>query len=122
LNRLKTNFSAPQAKVRFGYRVIEAGDGRAAQAVLEGREHFDLLFSDIAMPHGLNGPQVAEIGLRLRPGLKLLFMSGYREEYLSDSGQVMAGVPIIWKPYDKEEMAQMVAKALEERAEIFGEE
>ena len=97
--------------------MIEAGDGRAAQAVLEGNERIDLLFSDIAMPHGLNGPQVAEIGLRLRPGLKLLFMSGYREEYLADSGQVMEGVPIIWKPYDKEEMAQMVAGMLKESIE-----
>jgi CheY-like chemotaxis protein len=101
----------------LGYHVIEAGDGRAAQAVLEGNERIDLLFSDIAMPHGLNGPQVAEIGLRLRPGLKLLFMSGYREEYLADSGQVMEGVPIIWKPYDKEEMAQMVAGMLKESIE-----
>ena len=101
----------------LGYHVIEASDGRAAQAVLEGNERIDLLFSDIALPHGLNGPQVAEIGLRLRPGLKLLFMSGYREEYLADSGQVMEGVPIIWKPYDKEEMAQMVAGMLKDSKE-----
>ena len=102
----------------LGYRVIEAGDGRAARAVLEGDERIDLLFSDIAMPNGLNGPQVAEIGRKLRPGLKLLFMSGYREEYLVDSGQIMPGVPIIWKPYENEEMARMVAGALKSSAEL----
>jgi len=101
----------------LGYQVIEAGDGRAAQAVLEGDERIDLLFSDIALPRGLNGPQIAEVGLRLRPSLKLLFMSGYREEYLYDSGQVMEGVPIIWKPYDKEEMADMVADMLKDSKE-----
>lgn len=101
----------------LGYQVIEAGDGRAAQAVLEGDERIDLLFSDIALPRGLNGPQIAEVGLRLRPGLKLLFMSSYREEYLYDSGQVMEGVPIIWKPYDKEEMADMVADMLKDSKE-----
>ncbi|PPR23032.1 MAG: Blue-light-activated protein [Alphaproteobacteria bacterium MarineAlpha10_Bin2] len=102
----------------FGYRVIEAGDGRAARAVLEGDERIDLLFSDIAMPYGLNGTQVAEIGRKLRPVLKILFMSGYREDFLIDSGQVMAGVPIIWKPYEKEEMARMVANALKGSTEL----
>ena len=101
----------------LGYRVIEAGDGRAARAVLEGDERIDLLFSDIAMPHGMNGPQVAEIGRKLRPNLKLLFMSGYREDFLVDSGQVMPGVPIIWKPYEKEEMARMVARSLKDSNE-----
>ncbi len=96
----------------LGYRVIEAGDGRAARAVLAGDERIDLLFADIAMPNGLAGPQLAEIGRQLRPGLKLLFMSGYREDFLVDSGQVMDGVPIIWKPYEKDEMARMVAEAL----------
>ncbi len=102
----------------LGYRVIEAGDGRAARAVLEGDERIYLLFSDIAMPYGLNGTQVAEIGRKLRPGLKILFMSGYREDFLIDSGQVMAGVPIIWKPYEKEEMARMVANALKGSTEL----
>ena len=86
--------------------------------MLEGDERIDLLFSDIAMPYGLYGTQVAEIGRKLRPGLKILFMSGYREDFLIDSGQVMAGVPIIWKPYEKEEMARMVANALKGSTEL----
>jgi PAS domain S-box-containing protein len=101
----------------LGYRVIEASDGRAARSVLSGDERIDLLFSDIDMPHGLTGPQLAETAREFRPDIKLLFMSGYREDFLLDSGQDMADVPIIWKPYDKDKMAHMVAEALGDQAD-----
>ena len=67
-----------------GYEVLEAGDGNEGLAVLNTAEHIDLLVTDIKMP-GLNGYQLAEAGLRLRPQMKVVLMTGYSDEHVPDA-------------------------------------
>jgi CheY-like chemotaxis protein len=79
-----------------GHRVREASNGRAALAVLDGGETFDLLVADFAMP-GMNGVELAEEALLQWPGLPVLFVTGYAET-LALSGS-LANAPLIKKPF-----------------------
>src|SRR5207237_2661186 len=68
---------------RMGYEVLTAGDGPAALAVLRREAEIDILFSDIVMPRGMNGVELARTALRLRPRLRVLLASGYPVSALS---------------------------------------
>ena len=71
---------------RFGYRTMAAGNAAEALAILDGVEHVDLLFTDVIMPGGLNGRQLATEALKRRPGLKVLYTSGYTENAIVHHG------------------------------------
>jgi PAS domain S-box-containing protein len=98
--------------LRFlGYAVLTAEHGPAALALLRAGTPVDLLFTDIAMPEGLTGFQLAEVACQMRPGLKVLFTTGYA------GTQNTAGVPdwqarLIRKPYRRPELAEKVRMAL----------
>ena len=72
---------------------------------------FDLLFTDVIMP-GLNGRQLADEILKIKPGLKVLFTSGYTENAIIHHGRLDEGVLLLAKPYRKSDMAVMIRKAL----------
>ena len=74
---------------------------------------FDLLFTDVIMP-GLNGRQLADEILKIMPGLKVLFTSGYTENAIIHHGRLDEGVLLLAKPYRKSDMAIMIRKALAE--------
>jgi CheY-like chemotaxis protein len=74
---------------------------------------FDLLFTDVIMP-GLNGRQLADEILKIRPGLKVLFTSGYTENAIIHHGRLDEGVLLLAKPYRKSDMVIMIRKALAE--------
>lgn len=63
----------------MGFDTLEAGEGSAALAILRGKQGIDLLITDVGLPGGMNGRQVADAGRELRPGLKVLFITGYAE-------------------------------------------
>ena len=88
-----------------GFDVWEASDGNAALEILNGQAPIDLLITDIKMP-GMNGYQVAEASLRLRPGLKVLFMTGYAQEPIPQSVK-QAGIPVLYKPFDFNKLPQI---------------
>jgi PAS domain S-box-containing protein len=98
--------------LRFlGYVVLTAENGPAALTRLQGDTPVDLLFTDIAMPEGLTGFQLAEAACQMRPGLKVLFTTGYA------GTQDAAGVPdwqqrLIRKPYRRPELAEKIRAAL----------
>lgn len=97
----------------LGYRVIEAADGAAAARVLaeyEGR--VDLLLVDIVLPGGARGNEVAHSLARTRPGIRVLFMSGYPENAIVHGGRLDAGVLLIGKPFQREQLARRVADVL----------
>ncbi|MBX3507345.1 MAG: PAS domain S-box protein [Parvibaculum sp.] len=97
----------------LGYRVTSASSGPEAYELLKRMEDVDLLFTDVVMPGGMNGRQLAEAALRLRPGLRVLYTSGYTENAIIHHGRLDPGVHLLSKPYRRQEMAAKVRKALE---------
>ncbi len=96
----------------LGYRVIEATDGREALEALNSGAHIDILFTDIVMPGGMNGWELAEEARRARPGLKVLLTSGYALETLAERGRLPKGALILHKPYRKIELAKRLREAV----------
>jgi CheY-like chemotaxis protein len=98
----------------IGYRVMVAADGRDALAILRGGARPDLLFTDIVMPGGLNGWDLAEQATAFAPGLKVLYTSGYPLESLAARRQLPEGVVLLNKPYRMAELARRVRDKLDE--------
>lgn len=96
----------------FGYDVEVAANGADAMDLLRSRE-FDLLFTDIVMPGGMNGRQLADAAVALRPELKVLFTSGYTENAIMHQGRLDPGVHLLQKPYRRTELAAAVRKLLD---------
>jgi signal transduction histidine kinase len=96
----------------LGYTVLDADSGAAALAVIERRGDIDLLFTDVVMPGGLSGRELADAAARLRPALKVLYTSGYTENAIVHHGRLDAGVMLLAKPYRRAELAKAVREAL----------
>ncbi|ARB30132.1 response regulator [Pseudomonas tolaasii] len=82
----------------LGYGFVEAGDANAAVPIIESEQRIDLLISDVGLP-GMNGRQLAEIGRQIRPGLKVLFITGYAEHAAVRGGFLDPGMQLITKPF-----------------------
>lgn len=95
----------------LGYKTLIAGDAEAALALVDQGTEFDLLFTDVVMPGGMNGRQLAEAVLARRPGTKVLYTSGYTDEFVHD-GRLDTGVALLRKPYRRADLAQMIRKVL----------
>jgi PAS domain S-box-containing protein len=96
----------------LGYRVVEARNGPEAMAIVRSTLSIDLLFTDVMLPEGMNGAEIAEAARDLRPGLKVLFASGYTKEALIHQGRLDAGVALLQKPYRRKELAQTLRDML----------
>jgi CheY-like chemotaxis protein len=97
----------------LGYRVLEAGSGAAALKVLDRNRDIDLLFSDVVMPGGMNGRQLADEALRRRPELKVLFTTGYTRNAIVHHGRLDSGIHLIGKPFSFQELATKVRALLD---------
>jgi signal transduction histidine kinase/HAMP domain-containing protein len=109
-DELVRNFAVAQLQ-GLGYRTIAVADGIAALAVVERGTAFDLLFTDVIMPGGLNGRQLADAAAKLRP-IKVLFTSGYTENAIVHHGRLDAGVLLLTKPFRRADLARLVRAAL----------
>ncbi len=96
----------------LGYRVLDADSGAAALAVIEREPGIDLLFTDVVMPGGMSGRELADAALQRRPGLKVLYTSGYTENAIVHHGRLDVGVMLLAKPYRRAELARAVRGAL----------
>jgi PAS domain S-box-containing protein len=96
----------------LGYVTLDAANATEALAVVEAGNQFDLLFTDVIMPGAMNGRQLADELQRRKPGLKVLFTSGYTENAIIHHGRLDTGVLLLAKPYRKSDMAAMIRKAL----------
>ncbi len=94
----------------LGYHALEAAEGNAAVKILESNERIDLLISDVGLP-GMNGRQLADIARQQRPGLKVLFMTGYAEQAAS-SGFLDTGMDMVSKPFSIDHLANRVRDML----------
>ena len=99
--------------VDLGYRVVTASDATGALEILRRGEQIDLIFTDVVMPGQKNGVQLAAEARELRPGLKVLLMSGHTGEALKRYQMELADLPIIAKPFDQPVLAAQLRKILE---------
>jgi PAS domain S-box-containing protein len=96
----------------LGYTTLSAANGLEALAIADGGAAFDLLFTDVIMPGGLNGRQLAAQMMQRRSPLKVLFTSGYTENAIIHHGRLDSGVLLLAKPYRKLDLARMLRLAL----------
>jgi PAS domain S-box-containing protein len=106
--------------VGLGYLPIEAADGEAAFAVLRSDLRIDLLVTDVGLPGGVNGRQVAEHGRELRPGLKVLFMTGYAENAVLSHGHLAPGMHVLTKPFAMDMLAGKIKLLISGAPEAAG--
>ena len=108
---LVRNFVVMQLQ-NLGYRTVDAVNGPAALSLVEAGQAFDLLFTDVVMPGGLSGRELAEKVSKLRPGIKVLYTSGYTDNAIVHQGRLDPGVLLLTKPYRKSQLANMIRRAL----------
>lgn len=98
----------------LGYQVLEAPNGRVALDLLQSHHDVALLFTDVVLPGGLNGRELAEEARRRRPGLKVLFTTGYSRNAIVHNGRLDADVSLIGKPFTFHELALRVRRRLDD--------
>jgi CheY-like chemotaxis protein len=103
---------ATEALLHAGYRALFALDAYSGMGQLERNTEIDLLFTDVVMPGGMTGRQLADKVSRRQPGTKVLYTSGYTENAIVHHGRVDQDVMLLSKPYRKSELAGMVRLAL----------
>ncbi|MGI4766623.1 MAG: response regulator, partial [Janthinobacterium lividum] len=92
----------------LGYAAIEAEDGPSGMKVLEDGVRVDLLVTDVGLPGGMNGRQVADAARVLRPGLKVLFITGYAENAAVGNGHLDPGMAVLTKPFAMDDLAAKI--------------
>jgi PAS domain S-box-containing protein len=102
---------AHEQLVALGYRVIGAESPARALETLRGAEPVDLLFTDMVMP-GMSGDELADRAVQVRPGLKVLYTSGYAEGGILHDGRIDEGVHLLRKPYRRQELARRLREVL----------
>jgi CheY-like chemotaxis protein len=95
-----------------GYAVIEAPDGPAGLKVLDSNARIDLLITDVGLPGGMNGREVADAARLTRPDLKVLFITGYAENAVIGGGRLDKGMFVLTKPFQMEILASRIRDIL----------
>ena len=96
-----------------GYTVIEAPDGPSGLELLRSNRRIDLLVSDVGLPGGMNGRQVADAARVSRPDLKVLFITGYAENAAVGNGLLAPGMEVLTKPFVMGDLAAKVHDMIE---------
>ncbi len=96
----------------LGYSVIEAADGKSALEILRGDGDINLLLTDVVMPGGLDGRELAQAASQIRPGLKVLFTSGFPQTAFGPDSLIAERNLLLSKPYRRQDLAQKVREAL----------
>ncbi|MDB5702269.1 MAG: hybrid sensor histidine kinase/response regulator [Sphingomonadales bacterium] len=96
-----------------GYRVLEADDGPSGLKILHSAARVDLLITDVGLPGGFNGRQVADSARVSRPGLKVLFITGYAENAVVGNGHLDPGMAVMTKPFTITDLGVRVTEMLE---------
>ncbi|BCI72792.1 hypothetical protein SPKIRA_36220 [Sphingomonas paucimobilis] len=97
----------------LGYTAIEAADGAAGLSVLQSDVRIDLLVSDVGLPGGMNGRQMADAARVTRPDLKVLFITGFAQNAAVGNGQLEPGMHVMTKPFAMEAMATRIKALIE---------
>ncbi len=97
----------------LGYEILAASDGKAALRALQESSRINLLFTDVVLPGGMNGPALAAEVQRRRPEIKVLFMSGYTEKGILHQAQLPEGSELLNKPFGKADLARKLRQVLD---------
>ncbi|MFC0384956.1 PAS domain-containing protein [Muricoccus vinaceus] len=97
----------------LGYAAVEAADGPSALTVLRSGARLDLLITDVGLPGGMNGRQVADAARALRPDLPVLFVTGYAENAAIGNGHLEPGMHVLTKPFAMDALATRIKTILE---------
>jgi PAS domain S-box-containing protein len=95
----------------LGYKTLIASEAEGALALVDQGAEFDLLFTDVVMPGGMNGRELAEAVLKRRPGVKVLYTSGYTDEFVHE-GRLDSGIALLRKPYRKSDLSHKIREVL----------
>jgi PAS domain S-box-containing protein len=97
----------------LGYATLEAGDGAAGLKILQSPARVDLLISDVGLPGGMNGRQMADAARQHRPELKVMFITGYAETAVVGNGSLGPGMEVMTKPFPLDTLAARIKAMLE---------
>ena len=103
----------------LGYEILEAAEAEAAVAILRTPQRIDLLFTDVVLP-GRSGRALADEAATIRPGLKVLFTTGYSRNAIVHHGRLDPGVHLITKPFTFEQLGTRVRDVLDSNIEVGG--
>jgi PAS domain S-box-containing protein len=96
----------------LGYAALEAADGRQAMAILQSAGRIDLLVTDVGLPGGMNGRQLADVSRQLRPKLPVLFITGYAETAVVGNGHLGPGMAVITKPFQMDALMATISRII----------
>jgi signal transduction histidine kinase/ActR/RegA family two-component response regulator len=96
-----------------GYAVVEASDGPSGMRILQSAARIDLLITDVGLPNGMNGRQIADAARQTRPGLKVLFITGYAENAVVGNGHLDKGMQVIAKPFEMDMLARKIREIVQ---------
>ncbi|WP_455825236.1 response regulator [Pseudomonas graminis] len=96
----------------LGYRVLKAINGEQAFEILATKPHLDLMVTDYRLPGGISGVQIAEPAIKLRPELKVIFISGYPQEIRECDSPITCNAPILAKPFDLDTLQEHIQRLL----------
>ncbi|QIH08354.1 MULTISPECIES: response regulator [Pseudomonas] len=96
----------------LGYRVLQAENGEQAFEILASKPNLDLMITDYRLPGGITGVMIAEPAVKLRPDLKVIFISGYPNEILECNSPITRKAPILAKPFDLNSLHQQIQQLL----------
>jgi CheY-like chemotaxis protein len=97
----------------FGYHVTPSSTGAEALKLLEQGQNYDLLFTDVVLPHGMSGIELANKVRSLNPKLRVLLTSGYSEDVFQQHGRPADDTPLLRKPYKRADLAKALRSVLE---------
>ena len=106
---------AASALTELGYTVMAARDGEEALAIVDRTPRIDLLFTDVVLPGNINGRELATRILQRRPGLPVLFTTGYTRNAIIHNGRLDADVQLLGKPYTQQDLARKLRELLDAR-------
>ncbi len=95
---------------------MEASDGASGLKILQSNGRIDLVITDVGLPGGMNGRQVADAARALRPELKVLFITGYAENAVLSHGHLAAGMHVLTKPFAVEVLAGRIKELITDAA------
>ncbi|MFC7557684.1 response regulator [Pseudoroseomonas wenyumeiae] len=101
-----------EALQELGYATLEANDSQGGLKILQSDVQIDLLVSDIGLPGGMNGRQMVDIARSARPGLKVLFITGYAEHADVSSIHMQPGMQVLTKPFSLDALTTQIGSLI----------